>query len=85
MRDLGDDAALTPAPRPDAEAGRVRRRRDGVKRRGRGLALSPFSSLTRRIVVINAVGLGLLVAGVLYLNQFREGLVEVREIGRAHV
>jgi len=78
MRDLGEDAALTPTPRPDAAAGRVLRRRDGAKRRGRDLALSPFSSLTRRIVVINAVGLGLLVVGVLYLNQFREGLIEVR-------
>ncbi|WP_424469549.1 sensor histidine kinase [Parvibaculum sp.] len=37
-----------------------------------------FSSLTRRIVVFNVVGLCVLVSGVLYLNQFREGLIDAR-------
>lgn len=37
-----------------------------------------FSSLTRRIVVFNVVALFVLVSGVLYLNQFREGLIEAR-------
>ncbi len=37
-----------------------------------------FSSLTRRIVVFNVVGLFVLVSGVLYLNQFREGLIDAR-------
>lgn len=44
----------------------------------RRLSLSPSGSLLRHILVINAVGLGLLVGGVLYLNQFREGLIELR-------
>ncbi|MDO8290588.1 MAG: sensor histidine kinase [Parvibaculum sp.] len=37
-----------------------------------------FSSLTRRIVVFNVVALCVLVSGVLYLNQFREGLIDAR-------
>lgn len=36
------------------------------------------SSLTRRIVVLNLVGLCALFLGFLYLNQFREGLIEAR-------
>jgi two-component system sensor histidine kinase ChvG len=34
-----------------------------------------FSSLTRRIVVLNLIGLAILVSGILYLNQFRAGLI----------
>lgn len=37
-----------------------------------------FSSLTRRILVLNLAGLGVLVSGILYMNQFREGLIEAR-------
>ena len=37
-----------------------------------------FSSLTRRIVLLNLGGLVTLVLAVLYLNQFREGLIESR-------
>ena len=37
-----------------------------------------FSSLTRRIVFLNLVGLVALVTGILYLNQFREGLIDAR-------
>ncbi|MFZ3032827.1 MAG: sensor histidine kinase [Parvibaculum sp.] len=37
-----------------------------------------FSSLTRRIVVFNVVALFVMVSGVLYLNQFREGLIDAR-------
>jgi len=35
-----------------------------------------FSSLTRRIVFLNLSALAVLLSGILYLNQFREGLVE---------
>ncbi len=38
-----------------------------------------FSSLTRRIVVFQVVALLVLVAGVLYLNQFRQGLIDARK------
>lgn len=37
-----------------------------------------FSSLTRRILFLNLAGLGVLVIGILYLNQFRDGLIEAR-------
>ncbi len=36
------------------------------------------SSLTRRIVLLNLAGLVALFVGFLYLNQFREGLIEAR-------
>ncbi|WP_158596127.1 sensor histidine kinase [Oleomonas cavernae] len=44
------------------------------RRRGRG----PFSSLTRRILAVNVVALGVLVGGILYLDQFRSSLVTQR-------
>ncbi|OHV79244.1 histidine kinase [Ensifer sp. LCM 4579] len=37
-----------------------------------------FSSLTRRIVFFNLVALIVLVGGIMYLNQFREGLIDAR-------
>ncbi|WSH65012.1 sensor histidine kinase [Rhizobium ruizarguesonis] len=37
-----------------------------------------FSSLTRRILFFNLVALVVLVGGILYLNQFREGLIDAR-------
>lgn len=37
-----------------------------------------FSSLTRRIVIFNLIALGLLVGGILYLNQFRAGLTDAK-------
>ncbi|MFN3659556.1 MAG: stimulus-sensing domain-containing protein [Pseudolabrys sp.] len=37
-----------------------------------------FSSLTRRIVFLNLAGLAALVIGVMYLSQFRAGLIDAR-------
>src|SRR5580692_13164921 len=37
-----------------------------------------FSSLTRRIIFLNVTGLLALVIGVLYLSQFRAGLIDAR-------
>ncbi|WP_455474190.1 stimulus-sensing domain-containing protein [Bartonella sp. B30(2025)] len=37
-----------------------------------------FSSLTRRIVILNLATLGILVTSILYLNQFRNGLIEAK-------
>ncbi|KRA96780.1 histidine kinase [Devosia sp. Root685] len=37
-----------------------------------------FSSLTRRIMVLNLAGLLVLVVGILYLNQWRAGLIDAR-------
>ncbi|MCH8951784.1 MAG: sensor histidine kinase [Proteobacteria bacterium] len=39
---------------------------------------APFSSLQRRIIFFNLIGLAILVMGVMYLNQFRSGLIEMR-------
>ncbi|MCG6122600.1 MAG: stimulus-sensing domain-containing protein [Microvirga sp.] len=44
----------------------------------RGWVARGASSLTRRIVVLNLAGLVALLVGFLYLNQFREGLIEAR-------
>ena len=37
-----------------------------------------FSSLTRRIIFLNVTGLLALVVGILYLSQFRAGLIDAR-------
>jgi two-component system sensor histidine kinase ChvG len=37
-----------------------------------------FSSLTQRIIVLNLAGLLVLVVGILYLNQWRAGLIDAR-------
>ncbi len=71
--------------RPDMWPGahrRARRVRRGLGRRGRALtrALSArfASSLTRRIVFLNLGGLVALAVAFLYVNQFREGLIDAR-------
>ncbi|MEO0992405.1 MAG: stimulus-sensing domain-containing protein [Pseudomonadota bacterium] len=56
-------------PRPDSTRERIIL---GLKRS------APFSSLQRRIIFFNLAGLAFLVMGVLYLNQFRSGLIEQR-------
>ncbi|PNG27182.1 stimulus-sensing domain-containing protein [Methylocella silvestris] len=61
---------------------RAKRMRRSASARMRGLLRaigSRFSSsLTRRIVVLNLGGLVALLLGFLYLNQFREGLIDAR-------
>ncbi len=44
----------------------------------RFLDITIFSSLTRRIIVLNLAGLLVLVVGILYLNQWRAGLIDAR-------
>src|SRR4051794_31627612 len=44
----------------------------------RAITLRASSSLTRRIVVLNLAGLVTLLVGFLYLNPFRQGLIEAR-------
>lgn len=57
----------------------LRARLRGFLRRGlRAISSGAASSLTRRIVVLNLGGLFALLVGFLYLNQFREGLIESR-------
>jgi two-component system, OmpR family, sensor histidine kinase ChvG len=62
--------------RPGKGGGRLWSRPFVLTRRIFGNAV--FSSLTRRILFFNLVALGVLVGGIMYLNQFREGLIDAR-------
>ncbi len=44
----------------------------------RGIVRASTSSLTRRILLLNLAALAALVGGILYLNQFRAGLIDAR-------
>jgi hypothetical protein len=68
-QEAGDSAALT-----QAEPVRL----SFPKRVLAALVARFGSSLTRRIVVLNLGGLLVLFISFLYLNQFREGLIEAR-------
>ncbi len=48
------------------------------RRFGGFLAFQAFSSLRRRIVLLNLLGLVTLVCGILYLSEYRAGLIEAR-------
>ena len=89
--ELGEkaDAGLR-ASKTDERTSKVRRPRRNWRRwlltplaklaRGFGhlLNLTIFSSLTRRIIALNLAGLLVLVVGILYLNQWRAGLIDAR-------
>jgi two-component system sensor histidine kinase ChvG len=47
-------------------------------RLARSLSALVFSSLARRILVLNLAALAVLLTGILYMNQFREGLIDAR-------
>jgi two-component system, OmpR family, sensor histidine kinase ChvG len=49
-----------------------------ARRFGGYLANHAFSSLSRRIAILNLAGLVVMVSAILYLNQFREGLIDAR-------
>jgi two-component system, OmpR family, sensor histidine kinase ChvG len=51
---------------------------DWLARVGQFIFALSFSSLTRRIVSLNIAGLLALVASILYLSQFRAGLIDAR-------
>ena len=69
---------------PDRTANMARRRSlvqrasERLRAFGRLVFVRASSSLVRRIVVLNLAGLVALLAGILYLNQFRAGLIEAR-------
>lgn len=67
-----DSAAEAPAR---ATAGRAPGR---LVRFWRFIVTQGFSSLTRRIVLLNVAGLLALFIGILYLSQFRAGLIDAR-------
>ncbi len=85
----GDDEAVSADAQPDVNVERTRVAAERAKRMRRSFSArmraflhaiaSRFSSsLTRRIVVLNLGGLVALLLGFLYLNQFREGLIDAR-------
>ncbi|MDI4666173.1 sensor histidine kinase [Xanthobacter autotrophicus] len=75
----GDETAPAGSAAP---TGRAREPRSGIlawlKRVNRFVAFKGFSSLTRRIVLLNLAGLCALVSGILYLSEFRSGLIDAR-------
>jgi two-component system sensor histidine kinase ChvG len=88
LKDVLDRTAEILAQNAEAErhgedAPRVERERFGAIRRilrsaWQFFVSQSFSSLTRRIVFLNLAGLVALVTGVLYLSQFRAGLIDAR-------
>ncbi|WP_428563365.1 stimulus-sensing domain-containing protein [Pseudolabrys sp.] len=74
---LTDEPAETEQP-VEAEPRRSGRLRSAMKSAWRFLIAQSFSSLTRRIVILNLAGLIALLTGVLYLSQFRAGLIDAR-------
>jgi two-component system, OmpR family, sensor histidine kinase ChvG len=80
-RTTDQTAPLVETDGPDGDAVRADRgsRILGVLRRTWQFFVSlTFSSLTRRIVSLNLAGLLALVIGILYLSQFRAGLIDAR-------
>lgn len=83
--DISEHDAETVRP-DDRAAEDGKRRGNGLRARigamftglGRLADYTIFSSLTRRIVVLNIFAMAALVAGILYLNSFRAGLIDVR-------
>jgi len=70
------DAAVADARQRTADL--WRRPLGWLSRAGRFFVALTFSSLTRRIVSLNIAGLAALVASILYLSQFRAGLIDAR-------
>ena len=71
-----EDRQVAPAAAPAEAARKSWRVRTRPLRRA---IAAPFSSsLTRRIVFLNLGGLVLMLIGFMYMNQFREGLIEAR-------
>jgi len=61
-----------------AEDGVAVERRGLLRRAWQFFVTQSFSSLTRRILFLNVAGLLALVVGILYLSQFRAGLIDAR-------
>ena len=74
----GYAAALPASGDAGASHGGWRRPLGWFRRAGQFFFTVTFSSLTRRIVSLNLAGLIALVASILYLSQFRAGLIDAR-------
>jgi two-component system sensor histidine kinase ChvG len=73
-----DPTDLAAVERRRGAHARSRTRRRLTARVARFFSNYVFSSLTRRIVILNLAALAALVSGILYLNQFRAGLIDAR-------
>jgi two-component system sensor histidine kinase ChvG len=73
-----DIAEDTRPPASEAAARKPRRAMSWLRAIWRFLIDQSSSSLTRRIVILNLAGLIALLTGVLYLSQFRAGLIDAR-------
>lgn len=67
-----------PADRADADDVSEAAARETAPARARWLRWLAPQRLTSRIVLLNLLGLIILVAGILYFNQFRQGLIDAR-------
>ena len=76
---VSDDASA-PLNAGKIRSGRKRSRimRSLSRRILASISTQVFSSLTRRIVFLNLAALLVLLSGILFLNQFREGLIDAR-------
>lgn len=74
----GAEATATPERSQLRRLGNKRVRQRLFGRLRKFFSTYVLSSLTRRIVAINLIGLIALVTGILYLNQFRAGLIDAR-------
>src|SRR3954464_8011192 len=73
-----DDAASIEDARAQIQPQGWQRMLGWLRRAGQFFFALSFSSLTRRIVSLNLAGLIALVASILYLSQFRAGLIDAR-------
>ena len=71
-------STITEAEGPAEGTASVARAGSLVHRAWHFFVAQSFSSLTRRIVFLNVAGLLALVVGILYLSQFRAGLIDAR-------
>ncbi len=72
------DAEGHRAPAAEPPRSHIERLRGLVRSAWAFFVSQSFSSLTRRIVFLNITGLVVLLTGVLYLSQFRAGLIDAR-------
>jgi two-component system sensor histidine kinase ChvG len=70
-----DEQQLTGVAMAEPRNGIVRRALAGISHFA---SLHVFTSLTRRIIVLNLAALIVLVSGIMFLNQFRAGLIDAR-------
>ncbi|MBT6985351.1 MAG: hypothetical protein HN956_13455, partial [Rhodospirillaceae bacterium] len=70
VRQLGQPGPRPAAPGPTPSGGGGGSPGDGRRRR--------FSTLTLRILAPNVLALGVLVGGIFYLDQYRDGLLDAK-------